>query len=79
MSKLNPLSDIEKPLLRLEGHFAGLEEALSALPRIERGIDDGFKRTNELLARVVELLEESNAGAARAPGNGKARSATVKK
>ena len=38
-----------------------------------------YAKTNELLARVVELLEESNAGAARAPGNGKARSATVKK
>ena len=44
MSKLNPLSDIEKPLLRLEGHFADLDEALSALPRIERGIDDGLRQ-----------------------------------
>lgn len=81
MSKLNPLSDIEKPLLRLEAHFADLDEALSALPRIERGIDDGFAKTNELLARVVELLEESNAGAERAPrnGNGKTRSAAAKR
>jgi len=74
MSKLNPLSDIEKPLLRLEAHFAELDEALSALPRIERGIDEGFAKTNELLARVVELLEESNAGGAAAPTNGKSRS-----
>ena len=81
MSKLNPLSDIEKPLLRLEAHFADLDEALSSLPRIERGIDDGFAKTNELLARVVELLEESNAGAARAPrnGNGNPRSAAAKR
>lgn len=78
MSKLNPLSDIEKPLLRLEAQFADLEQALSALPRIERGIDEGFKTTNELLARVVELLEQSNAGAASAAGNGKTRSAVTR-
>lgn len=78
ISKLNPLSDIEKPLLRLEAHFADLDEALSALPRIERGINDGFAKTNELLARVVELLEESNAGAGAVNGNGKARGAIEK-
>lgn len=72
MSKLNPLADIEKPLVRLEARFGDLDEALSALPRIESGITEGFEKTNELLARVVELLEESNAGGAAAPGNGKA-------
>jgi len=82
MSKLNPLSDIEKPLLRLEAHFADLDESLSALPRIERGIDEGFSKTNELLARVVELLEESSAAGAggavvaKSNGNGKPRSAS---
>ena len=41
---------------------------------IERGIDQGFAKTNELLARVVELLEESNAGGSAAPTNGKSGS-----
>ena len=73
MSKLNPLSDIEKPLLRL---VADLETHLSPLPGIEREIVEGFAKTNELLARVIELLEESNAAGAVAPTNGRPRRAT---
>ncbi len=71
MSRLNPLPDVEGPLLRLESTLAGLPEELSALPRIERQLETGFRDMCERLDRIAELLESGHAGVpASARSNG---------
>ncbi len=67
----NPLAEVQAPMVRMEQSLTDVRKelsALSSLPRVEkhldaveRHLDEGLGGMRELLTRVVDLLEQTNA------------------
>ncbi|MEK6228511.1 MAG: hypothetical protein AABM31_04180 [Actinomycetota bacterium] len=57
----NPLSDVQKPLERMEKSLVEVRTEVERLSKVESEIAEGFAATCERLDRIAELLEEQAA------------------